>query len=539
MLLAAPPAAAHATLQGTDPTHDAVLAESPSAITLTFDEPVEVWETSVSVFDPGGERLDVDARAVDAEVVAELPPDLDRGTYTVSWRVVSADDHPISGGFAFSVGERTAAPAGLPRAGPSKALDVTRQVADGIGYLGLLGAVGLAAFELVVLDATAGAMPRLRRRLRRVRRGLGFAAVLGLAASAVLSTAWQQGGTLTDFTEQQTWVDALSSHAAVSAALAAFGLVVVVTWTEIAARVGGPRWLRYGVGIAAAVALAALPWVGHTRAYGPTWLVVAADVVHVAAGAFWLGGVLGLALTLARTSDASDARAVSTVRRFSGLAGWTVVTVAVAGIVLAWRILGSVDDLFDTSYGTALLVKVAVVALVVLVAAGNRLVLLPRLVGDPIAGGVRIRLRRMLVVEAVGLVAVLGVTSVLVTQPPGAGGSTSSATTVSGGVRGIEEDFGTGLVRIRMSPVTVGRNYVQVQLRDAEGEPLRVLETPSLRFGLDSEGLGPLPAELTRVGPGQYEGSIDLPVAGAWLASISARTSTYRAPTAVMTFDVG
>jgi len=540
MLLLAPHASAHATLLSTDPTHDSVLAEAPDAVTLTFDEPVEVWETSVSVFDPDGERLPVEARAVDAEVVSELPADLQRGTYTVSWRVVSADDHPISGGFAFSIGERTATPTGLPDAQPEKALDITRQVADAIGYLGLLGAVGLAIFELVLLDATAGAMPHLRGRLRMVRRVLGAAAVLGLAASAVLSTVWQQGGSLGDLAESQTWVDALTSHAAVSTMLAAFGLVVVVTWTEIAARVGGPRWLRYGVGAAAVVALASLPWVGHTRAYGPTWLVVAADLVHVAAGAVWIGGVIGLILTLSRTSDASATRAISTVRRFSAVAGWTVVTVAVAGTVLAWRILGSVDDLFDTSYGRALLVKVAVVALVVLTAAANRLVLLPRLAADPTADLVRTRLRRMLAVEAAGLVVVLGVTSVLVTQPPGADGSTGSATTSSSGaVRGIEEDFGTGLVRVRMSPVTVGRNYVQVYLRDAEGEPLRVLETPSLRFGLESEGLGPLPAELTRVGPGQYEGSIDLPVAGAWLASISARTSTYRAPTAVMTFEVG
>ena len=64
------------------------------------------------------------------------------------------------------------------------------------------------------------------------------------------------------------------------------------------------------------------------------------------------------------------------------------------------------------------------------------------------------------------------------------------------------------------------------------------LSAPSVRFSLETEDLGPLPATLTQVGPGIYDGTIDLAVAGDWDVLISARTSKYESPIASMTIRV-
>ena len=538
LIAMAAPASAHATLLSTDPQHDALLTTAPESVTLTFDEPVSVWDTSVTVFDPDGERLDVDARAVDATVVASLPADLGQGSYSVNWRVISADDHPVSGGFTFSIGVRTqsVAPNGNDASG---GLNLARLSADALSYLGLLGAVGIGVFELLILDATPGAMPLLRRRLRVARRCLTAIGIAGFALSPVLSTAWQQAGSFSDLGRGSVWSDAFSSHAAVSMLLAVLGLAIANIGTDRCVKGGSVRSLGGGLAVVGVlIAVAALPWVGHTRTYGPAWLLVAADVAHVVAAAIWIGGVSGLVLTLWRGSDASAPRAASTAARFSALAAWTVVALAVAGTVLAWRVMGSIEDLWLTSYGRALMVKVAVVGVVVVVAGWNRRVLLPRLVAEPRSGATRGRLRTALLVEAAGLVAVLAVTSVLVTQSPGVG-SGGSGREGAGVARGIEKPLGDGLARVRVSPLLPGRNVVQLYLRDADGEPTKVIGVPSVRFANESEDLGPLSVELTRVGPGQFEGTVDLAVAGRWDVDVSARTSRYEAPIATMSFTVG
>lgn len=534
LAFAAGQASAHAILLSTDPKGDTLLPQAPAAVTLTFNEPVKIWPTSVSVFDPAGERVKAEVGSVDTKVVAKLPANLAEGTYTVSWRVTSADDHPVSGGFAFSVGKRTTPAAVTPDDGePTRSLNLTRLVANGLGYLGVLAGVGLAVFELLILRADPGAMPVLRRRLRRTARIVTGIGAVGLLASVPLTIAWQQAGELGMLSEGAVWSDGVRSDTAVSALLAIAGLVVAA-WA-----VTRPRTQALaGVAVGSALALVSLPWTGHTRTYGPGWLVTASDLVHVSAGAVWLGGVIALVLTLAKSSDASPERAAATVARFSAIGAWLLGALAVAGTVMAWRILGSIRGLWETNYGIALLTKLGVVMVALGIAAWNRYRLLPAVVRTPRDRPARKILYDAVRAEAFLLVAVLGITGVLVTQPPKetSGGDTPATTTRA---RGVEERLGDNLVRIRISPVSVGRNYLQVYLRTTDGKAFEPATAPNIRFALPAEQLGPLAAPLERVGPGQYEGAVTLPVAGDWEVRITARTSKYESPSADLRIRIG
>ncbi|MFC0625678.1 copper resistance CopC/CopD family protein [Kribbella deserti] len=526
--LTAAPASAHATLLSTDPKADAVLAKAPTAVTLTFDEAVVVWPTSISIFDPAGERLKVDVKGVDKRAVAALPTGLGQGTYTVTWRVISADDHPVSGGFVFTIGQKSTPVATAADNEPTRSLNVVRLVATSLGYLGVLGAIGLAVFEVFLLDATVGAMVGLRRRLRWTARGLIGLAALGFFASIPLTTAWQQAGSLASLGDGSIWSDGFRSDLLTSAVLAVAGLVV----TALLVTVPTVILARAGVAVGALVALIALPWTGHTRTYGPTWLVVASDLIHVSAGAIWAGGIIGLFLTLSKSSDASPRRAASTATRFSMVAAWAVLAVAISGTVMAWRILGSIPGLWQTSYGKALLVKLGVALVIVGIASWNRFGLMPKVLKEPRDNAARGLLRSAVLAEAVCLVVLLGATGVLVTQPPREESLASSAGEQISRARGIEARLGTGLVRLRISPVTTGSNYVQIYLRDASGKALEPLAAPSVRFTQAEEGVGPLTAPMTRVGPGQYEGRVALPVSGDWAIQVTARTSKYESPSA-------
>ncbi len=105
--LAAPFAAAHATLKKSSPAAGAVLDAAPNEITLTFNERVEQAFSSITLTDAGGHAVaDTAKAAVDAANPAMLRlvlPPLPAGAYTVDWAAAGHDGHRRKGGFAFTV----------------------------------------------------------------------------------------------------------------------------------------------------------------------------------------------------------------------------------------------------------------------------------------------------------------------------------------------------------------------------------------------------------------------------------------------------
>ena len=91
------PASAHASLVGSDPEDGARLAAAPSAITFTFSENIGN-PAYIAVTAPDGSKVDVgEVRAIDNKVTTTLPEVDQKGRYTASYRVVSADGHPVEG----------------------------------------------------------------------------------------------------------------------------------------------------------------------------------------------------------------------------------------------------------------------------------------------------------------------------------------------------------------------------------------------------------------------------------------------------------
>lgn len=154
LLGGAAPASAHAVLTSSDPRAGTVLKTAPKEVTVSFDESVALAEDSVRVLDPDGRPVTAGdpVHADGATDTARVPVngDLQEGTYTVSWRVLSADSHAVSGAFTFSVGapsqtraEATAEPAVDP------AVNVLYGVGRYIAYAGLALVIGVAVFVAV------------------------------------------------------------------------------------------------------------------------------------------------------------------------------------------------------------------------------------------------------------------------------------------------------------------------------------------------------------------------------------------------------
>ncbi len=110
-------ASAHNVLRSTSPADASTVDRVPAEVVLTFDEPALAMGTAMIVTGPAGQVQTGPARLVDNTVAQSIGPDAPAGTYTVQWRVTSADGHPISGTFGFiaeKAGGGSAAPTDRP-----------------------------------------------------------------------------------------------------------------------------------------------------------------------------------------------------------------------------------------------------------------------------------------------------------------------------------------------------------------------------------------------------------------------------------------
>ncbi|WP_062430741.1 copper resistance protein CopC [Herbidospora daliensis] len=516
---------AHAVLKSTDPADGQVLAQAPRTITATFNEAISLAPKGNLLLDSTGRPVPAEVRSVNDTVVYTPASTLAEGTYVVSWRVVSADTHPVGGGISFSVGRPSANSVAVPTQVADREVNLLRIGAEVLRYGGVLGFAGLTAFGLFIAEPSVRRSATFARRVRRVRDALAAAAVLGAVVLIPLVKLWQDGTGLGDLFSGSVWPAALSTAPAAAAALLAVGtglaLVAAGRRSPVAAAAG------------TALALGSLAVVGHTRVYGPGWLVLAADLLHLATAALWVGGLLGLCLLFVPDPDHRTAEVASAVGRFSTAALWLVAGLGVSAVVLWWRIADSVEGLWTTAYGRLVLVKLVLVLAVIGVAAWNRYRLVPAVLVGASRRATLDALRRTVGVEAAGLAVVVAVTGVLVSQTPreeAAATPVAAAPAASSGPKTLTAAVGDAKATMVISPGKRGVNALQLSLVDAEGVPLVPHETPELSVRLPAYELGPFKKPLSTTGKGTYEATVDFPLDGTWTVTLVVRLSEFESP---------
>lgn len=156
-VLPASPASAHTELTGSFPADKAKVA-APSAVSLAFNESIRPGLVTVNVADAGGEKWQAGKAKVDQGTVSQpMKPDMAPGKYTVSYRVVSEDGHPVSGSLTFTVtGDLTVT--SKVTATPTITLAAKQEETTGGGGRWLMVGAGLAA------GAGVGLMIAMRKR---------------------------------------------------------------------------------------------------------------------------------------------------------------------------------------------------------------------------------------------------------------------------------------------------------------------------------------------------------------------------------------
>lgn len=537
MIGVAPRAAAHASLLDTDPAPGSVRAESPAQATLRFDESVSLPVNGAQLFDAAGRRLPVTATAVDAAVTVALPSNLS-GTYVLAWRVVSADGHPVAGSLTFSVGQASPQLHAAPSAGTTERTVVLPLALAQIAlYAGLLLTLGLGVFWGFVLPGPPAGR-HLRDRIGALVPWTATAGAAGAVAGLPLTAIDQQGLSVDAILSASTWLTAApSTLGAAAVVLTGLGLCVTAVRTS---RV--PRPVRPLLVIGVLLAALGPALTGHPRAVEPQWLMVTVDVLHVMTGGVWLGGLVALAITLP-AARVRPAQAMAILARFSTLAAGVLALLVTSGTVLAWRILGSWENLFGTGYGRLLLAKIGLAAVAAGLAGWNRFVLLPRARSAgpqrrPVDGAAvepgRIAIARVVRAEATVLALVLALTGFLVDQSPRI--EAAPAKVRSTGVNAGR--LGDGLVALaELVPARVGQSRLRVQLQDSAGEPVEPVRAPVVRIASTQVDLGEV--DLTSEAAGTWSGPVVLPTTGQWRVQVSLRLSEFENPVTTLNLMVG
>jgi copper transport protein len=550
------PATAHALLVTSQPNDRAALAEAPTEVVLTFTEPVTVPTGGLRVLDADAQRVDLGTIATGdpTRVAVALPPELPDGGYVVTYRVISTDSHPVGGVRTFTVGDGAevdaATLAGIADDGVAAAARRVGQVLRGLGYVALLLATGGAVAGWLVVrrseDRELAHLLAVRAALTGVALSLLAVPVQAVAVTGDLSALWSGVA---------WWEAAISSFGV--AAIVRAALLAVLATALLA------RFPSVAVALIAAAAVGTVALDGHQRSVSPTWLLITGDLLHVGAAAVWFGGLVVVTVLLARSSARREpVAAAELVARFSGVALGAVVLLGIGGLAMARPLVGQPAALLGTAYGITLLVKLGAVTVVLLVAAYNRLRLVPAIVASvtpvgaapvgaasdvsPEPGAVTStqradraaaawgQLRRTLRVEVVLLIGVLLVTGVLATTQPAAEaagfGGLFETTTALG------DELELDLV---VDPNTVGRNTVHLYVLDATGRPSDQVDDLRLELTYVPAGVGPIRITPFFAGPGHWIASTDdLSLAGEWELRVIGGVDRFNEVTTTVTVPV-
>jgi copper transport protein len=591
LLGTAGPASAHAALVGTDPAQGSVVKTAPAQVRLTFSEGVLLSKDSIRVLGPDGKRAETgaanDAGRGNTTAAVALRPGLGKGTYTVAWKVVSADSHPVAGAFIFSIGAPSRTTVTLPAqevgGGTVGTLyDIARYAA----YLGFALLVG-AAFFLGVCWPD-GARTRSMRRLVATGWATMVAATIALlmlrapyANGGGLGGAFDLGG-MRDVLDTRPGA-ALLSRLLLLAAGAVFIAVLFGSWAKREDPVERQD-LAWGLaigGTVVAVGLAATWAMAEHASVGiQASVAMPVDIVHLLAMAVWLGGLAALLVALWTGQRVERAA----VQRFSRIAFGAVVTLVATGVYQSWRQLGSWGALVSTGYGQLLLVKIGLVILLVELAwlsrrwtarLGEPAVRGKAAVAQPVAAGrkggdaagsgsserdgqlarqeaalakersrkerdadtERTGLRKSVLAEVAVAVVVLAVTTLLTGTQPGRAAEEGAAQRATAPVTQVPEPLdvkipfdtggpgGKGEAEVTLDPGGVAENELHLLVTAPDGRAFDVPEV-QISFTLKSKKIGPIPVTLGKIDTGHWSAeNVQIPTPGEWTIAVTVRTS--------------
>ncbi|MBL8644691.1 MAG: CopD family protein [Rhodospirillaceae bacterium] len=506
------PVLAHAVLLGSTPKANEMLQTSPKELILNFNEGVGpiffkvLDKTGKEVGAPGEIKIDGN------NLILPLSAELANGTYVLTYRVISADTHPVGATFGFSVGEPMADLSQMSQSTEPASTPWTWAVAANrwVLYAGMLLAAGSALFTLLVTTpATVTAATFTLGKNAAIISAIAYVLAVGFGGAEMVL-----GGAAALFSGD-TWARGLQSTLTPSAVIGIPAMLVLIY--GYTASVEKPKNGALTVGAVAAVGSFLVT--GHAATAPPVWLMATLVAVHLFCTAFWFGALY----PLYKTTQAADAAAAGAVmNKFSVWAVYSVALIIASGLVISWVQVQSPANILSTVYGNGLFRKVVLVAVILALAGYNKLVLTPALEKGDATGLARIR--RTIRVEFALYVLILGAAMTLtLTIPPRALGdqaAAGAAMQMDGFKTTVQADGYS--VDVEVTPAKAGENMIMATVKGKDGQVLTLADL-EINANLAAAGIADVMVKGQNVGNGMWHAVFkEMIIPGDWTLRVDA-----------------
>lgn len=412
--------------------------------------------------------------------------------------------------------------------------------ARAVHFAATLMVAGITFFVVLIAEPAFRKAPNDTRLAAALRHRLAWIAWISVALSLLSGAAWlvltaasMSGQPLADVYSQGVLWTVLSQTDFGNDWLArlVFACVLAGLFVPLLSRRGARSFLlKAASGVFGAAVAASLAFAGHAiggqgieGVLHPT-----ADALHLIAAAAWLGMLVPLALLLSMTGADADGIAVARVAtlRFSTLSIASVATLLVTGLVNTWYLVGSAEALAGTPYGQLLLVKLALFAAMVGIAALNWSQLTPRLVQNADAAGAqhaRRQLCRNATIEASIGAVIIALVAVLGTLPPASHAHHEAAAGVIPADASFVHLHGeNGMAEVTIEPGHTGISSATIRLWDQNFDPASSADEVTLTLTAPTPGSKPITRVALQGADGLWhvEG-IELPQPGNWMVGVT------------------
>ncbi|MEA1009238.1 copper resistance CopC/CopD family protein [Bacillus cereus] len=484
---------AHAYVVKSNPAENETLKKAPSVVKIEFDEDIQVSHfNTLFVRDSSGKRVDLKDAHIDKGnkklLEAGLKENLKNGLYSIQWKAISADGHPIQGVIPFRVGlaEAGADDVQVEEMGYVPQIDMIME--RSILYTSFSLFLGVLFFNLILYKGNATPVQSRSKRIIWIALfGIFISLLFNLPLQAKINAdvSWLEA--LDPFLLKETLQLSVFGYVWITQ-MALISMLMIVTYFAVK-REKLSSFKVWSIPIVLFIGLLVMK-AFNSHAYGLKFkeIAVIMDFLHLFAASLWVGGLSSIILLL-RKEDDKWTMYWDAIKRFSPWATGAVIVILLTGLFNSTFFIPTIHSLFDTKYGLALLAKILLFVCMGILG-----------IIHYVKGKMRAQkrlgatLRVEFIVGVIIFLIVAFMTNIQTPPMPPTGPFTESK----------QLDNGYELT-LHVSPNKVGQNTFHITLKDENGQPVTDMEQMILTKQSLDMNMGKGSFKVSAVSPGEYE----------------------------------
>jgi copper transport protein len=476
---------AHAYIVKSSPSENQTMSKSPNKVTIEFDEMIQATFYSIQVFNMKGIQVSKgngkinsnNTKILETDIKKELP----KGIYSIKWRVVSSDGHPIDGVIPFQIGEGSKNQALLTSKTSGYVPQFDLILIRWIQYISGAMYVGLCFFYLTVFPKENLQGTAIEKRYKNFIN----IAFLFLWLSILFSLPLQ-----TTIEANVSWLDAfdlsLLRNMATETLFGKVWIAEVILLLMLLITIKRNKkflwWISFVLGACLFLAKAIL---SHAVSTKDLLVAIEFDFLHLLSASIWIGSLVAMAILLSlKRNEEGKILFQQMIRRFSSWGKVCVFLLLISGVYLSLKYVPTFHALFNTNYGRVLTIKIGLFILMLFLAWLNSL--------KRRQGEIRFTLWSEL---ATGII-VLGLAVILTNLP-----TASSSMGPFNETKPFKNDV---KVTLKVGPNVIGQNTFEVILKDKTGKPLTEIEQVTLTFTSRNMDMGENAVNIPKAANGKY-----------------------------------